>query len=338
MPLSTTVEDIVRSQLVFFTERNGWNIIYCEVCGDGSRTKGPRGGFLFNEEAVFYRCFNCGFKSGFDPNWEYPFTKNWIKVIEAFRIPKDPFEKIVAEKKIAGNKPYIPKSVAAPANVIPIPNHFYKLSDAMPDNDIAEKARNYLRSRYIDPDSYPFYLSTGLTNSDNPKDIQHAKALINRIIIPSFRGDSLVYYTARSMDPLEEKLRYLNAAVPRNTVIYGYDKLYVKPQSYLFVCEGFFDSHQLKGVAVQENCMSQQQIDLLERSPRTKIVIPDRKGDSVKLVEQAESLGWGISYPKLGDCKDVSEAIEKYGKLYVIDSVMKRIQEGRGSADFYLKW
>jgi hypothetical protein len=338
MTIQTTVEDIVRNNLSFDGERNGWNILYCEVCGDGSRTKGPRGGFLFNEEAVFYRCFNCGFKAGFDPNWEHPFTKNWMEVVRSFSLPKLAFDKIVADKKLAGNKPYIPKAVAAPANVIPIPNHFYKLSAAEPDNMVAQKARDYLHSRMIDPDSYPFYLSTGLSNSDHPKEIQLAQMMVNRIIIPSFRGDHMVYYTARSMDPKEEKLRYMNASVPRSTVIYGYDRLYTKPHNYLFVCEGFFDAHQLKGVAVLENCMSQQQMDLLERSPRTKIVIPDRKGDSTKLVEQAEKFGWGISYPKIGDCKDVCQAIEKYGKLYVVDSVMKRIHEGRGSADFYLKW
>ena len=73
-----TIEDIVRSYVPFShgVSSKGWHSVYCEVCGDGNHSKGPRGGWLFSDEACFYSCFNCGIKTNYDPNrdrdWETP--------------------------------------------------------------------------------------------------------------------------------------------------------------------------------------------------------------------------------------------------------------------------
>ena len=72
-----SVEDLARKYVNFrHGISNGWNMTYCEVCGDGSRTKGPRGGWLFTDggETCFYHCFNCGNKENFSTKREHAFS------------------------------------------------------------------------------------------------------------------------------------------------------------------------------------------------------------------------------------------------------------------------
>lgn len=334
-----TIEDIVRANVSFShgAARNGWNRVYCAVCGDGSRTKGPRGGWLFQDEMCFYHCFNCGVDGNFDPNRDIAYSKDMSKIFNSFNIPRDQISSIVFKKKVAKTGPAAkPKREKIAIKPIEIPNHFYKLNEADTDDLIAIKAREYLQNRHIDPSSYPFYLSTGVSHTDDPADISLAKSLRNRLIIPSMRNNKMVYYIARSLDP-NSKLKYLNASVPKTNIIYGFDKLYTNIKIPLFVQEGFFDAYHLDGVAVLQNKMTKDQIDILEKSPRMKVVVPDRHGDSKKLAEQALDLGWGLAIPDIGACKDTNEAIIKYGKLYVIDSIMKNIKTGR-AAEMHLKF
>lgn len=337
--LSDTVENIVRSRLNFSQSSNSWNRIFCEVCGDGGRTKGPRGGWLFQGDMAFFHCFNCGIDASFDPNREIPHSKEMYKIFRAFDISKEDIDKILFSKKInkTSNKSEKPQRQKVDIKELAIPDHFYKLSDADSGNVIATKAKDYLMNeRLIDPDSYPFYLSTGIAG-DSVKDQANAKILINRLIIPSFRNNKMVYFIARALDDTM-KTRYINPPVPKGNIIYGFDRLYNNAKGPLFVTEGFFDAHHLKGVAVLENHMTKEQIDILNSSSRNKVVVPDKnkKNDSQKLAEQAIGLGWGVSLPVIGSCKDITEAIKKYGKLYVIDSAMKNIFYG-AAAELGLK-
>jgi hypothetical protein len=326
-----TIEDIVRSSLDFKNgqNNNGWNKIYCEVCGDGKRTKGPRGGWRFEGEFCAYHCFNCGIDGNFDPTREIAYSTHMSKIFSAFGIPRKDITSLVFAKKV--NKSIstsVPVYKKLELKTLEIPDHFYLLSSADSNNVIAENAREYLRNRFINPESYPYYLSTGISTSDDPGEISAAKYLANRIIIPSFFREKMVYYIARSLDP-ESKLPYMNANVPRSNVIYGFDKLYTTPKKLLFVTEGFFDAQHLDGVSVLENRLSSEQAEILDKSPRQKIVVPDNKGDSDALLEHAAKMDWGVSIPDIGDCKDITDGIKKYGKLYVIDSVMKNVKIGR---------
>jgi len=85
----------------------------------------------------------------------------------------------------------------------------------------------------------------------------------------------------------------------------------------------------LNGVAVLTNKITNTQIELLNRTERQKVVVPDRRNDSNMLAKKALELGWGLSLPDIKPYKDISEAIEYYGILYVVDSVMKNIKYGK---------
>lgn len=326
-----TLEDIIRSNLTFLiSSPNDWNRLYCELpgCMDGSRTKGPRAGFMLSGDDIGFHCFNCGTSTNYKETYEV-ISKKMMSVLKAFGIPEKDVLQIVNSKRKTQNTP-IPKQSRPKIQHKPIiiPDHFYKLTDALDDNVMAQKAKDMLKNKYgMTMDDHPFYLSTCTTKNPDPKEINMAKSMRNRLIIPAYHNDDMVYYIARFLGD-DTKKKYLNAPIPKSNVIYGLNNLHKNRDSYLFVTEGFFDSFHLRGAAVLENHMTKDQIEILNSSTRKKIVVPDRRGDSVKLAEQAIALGWGIALPQWGDCKDVCESVLKYGKLLTLDMIMKGIKEG----------
>jgi hypothetical protein len=327
-----TIEDVIRANVTFLIQStDGWNRLYCELpdCMDGSRTKGPRAGFVLNGDNIGFHCFNCGVGIKHEDSGEGISTK-MLNVLEAFGVPKKDILHVVNAKRVKTPNKKKDKSARPKPQfkTLQIPDHFYKLSEASEDNVIAQNAIAFIeKKKFIKADEYPFYLSTATTKNPDPKEINKAKSMRNRLIIPAFRNDKMIYYIGRSLDEDNVK-KYLNAPIPKTNIIYGMDNLYKNQESILFVTEGFFDSFHLKGVAVLENHMTKDQIELLNSSPRRKVVVPDRHGDSRKLAEQAINLGWGISVPEWGDCIDVCESILKYGKLLTLDMIMKSIKEG----------
>ena len=324
--LDKSISDLIFSYVIFpkGTNNSGWSKCYCEVCGDGSRKKGPRGGWAFDGDAAFYRCFNCGIDANFDPNREHPFSKNMRKVLDSFGIPAKEYNAVAYANKLTADNIKSPeKKNELSTKYFSIPDHFYLLKDASLDNVIANNARKFLREHYaLTQNSHSFYLSTG--ESDKP----HEKGLAGRLIIPYFKNGKLIYYQARALD--DSKPKYLNMDTPKKNVVFNMDQLYKNLERPLYVFEGAFDAIHANGIAVMENNMTTNQIEILNKSPRRKVVVPDRGGDSRKLVDIALENDWGISLPELGSgSKDLCEGIIKFGKLHVINSMVQKTYFGK---------
>lgn len=322
-------EDLVRDYVIFTgPPSNGWHPCYCEHCGDGSRTKGPRGGWLFTEDATFYNCFNQGCEGSFSLERQYPLSKDMAGILESFGVPMKEYKLFQLQHKPQAGDTAKPEIRRTPILTLDMPSHFYPLAEADDDDIIAEKARDYLASRKVDWRKYPFYLSTGKAKkSDDEREKVIAKQLRNRLIIPAFKGEHLIYWQARDLDG-DSKRKYISADTPRSNVIYCMDRLYENAKAPLFVTEGFFDAYFLNGVAVMENKLTSQQIEILKRTPRKVVVVPDRKGDSKKLAQDAIDAGFGVSIPNWGGEKDVNSAVLRYGRLYVVKAVMDNIKFG----------
>lgn len=325
-----TLEELIRDYVSFTgPPSNGWHPCYCEYCGDGSRTKGPRGGWLFTEDAIFYNCFNQGCEGSYAPDRQYPLSKDMAGILESFGIPMKEYKFLELKLKQNSNGPTkTPGIHRTPIVPIAIPSHFYPLSEADDTNVVANKAKSFLANRRVDWERYPFYLSTGKAKkSEGPREAAIAKSLVNRLIIPAFKGENLIYWQARALDE-KAKDKYINADGPRSNILFGMDRLYEHPKSPLFVTEGFFDAYFLNGVATMENKLTSQQIEILKRSPRKKVIVPDRNGDSKRLAEDAIRAGFGVSIPNWGGEKDVNSAVERYGRLYVVKSIIDNIKFG----------
>ena len=116
--------------------------------------------------------------------------------------------------------------------------------------------------------------------------------------------------------------------VEKSKVLFGFDQLFNGSALPIFIVEGIFDALSINGVATIGNTLSDEQIQWLSRSPRQKVLIPDTQGDGHIMAEQARDQGWAVSIPDIGNCKDVNEAVCKYGLLYTMRSITNNIATG----------
>jgi len=324
--MNMSLEDIIKTYVPLGRAMpSGWIPVLCKVCGDRGH-KGKRAAFKFENEKIAYNCFNCKAKAGFDPHTNTKISDEMIRVLNDFGVPADEYRHVEFDLvSNHGKSAQRPKKSPIPANIEPaelvVPPHFYRLDDNAPRDIWYELSVDYLKyERGIDYHSYPFYLSTGGVH-DWEEDWK------GRIIIPIYKDDKLIYYQGRDLTNTKI-LKYKSPSEPKDKVMSGYDQVYRNTTLPLFVVEGFFDSFVIDGAGLLGNEVTATQLIHLKRSRREKIYIPDKFGDGHVAAQTFINNGWSISTPEFGSCKDVNEAVVKYGKIYVIKTITENIVSG----------
>lgn len=308
------------------TDSNGWYAVLCKVCNDHGR-KGPRAAFKFDTETVGYHCFNCGHKAKFDPQENKRMPKNMKQVLHDFGVPDEEWQGVLFDalkkQEVSGNKSAEPSQnlSSIEPREIPLPIHFYPLSEAGPDDKWAIIAKDFLENeRHLDPSKYPYLLSsanTGVPGIDKWR---------GRLIIPVYKNKKLVFYQGRSLYPAQKK--YESPATAKDRVLFGFDKLFEHTDAPLYVVEGIFDAMAIDGVALMGNELTDAQAEWLNRSKRRKVYIPDRFGDGRRVALECLKEGWQVSTPDIGSCKDMNEAVVKYGRVYVLKTIADNVCDG----------
>ena len=311
----TAVQDSVLQLLPMRRKRtaNGWisfNAPCCQYRGHKPDTRG-RGGIIANSDGtVTYHCFNCNFKTGYRPGWHlgYQFRRllTWLGaddntirrlVIEAVRV-KDlvPPEQVQQERTAV--------SFAA---------------RSLPDDcllvDQDPQALEYCQQRQINLDRYPLLVS------------KHTEHNLNRrVIIPFTWQNQLIGFTSRTWDPMI-KPKYYSQYAPN--YVYNIDRQPADAE-FVLVCEGPFDAISVDGVAILGNECSEEQADIIDTLQREVIVVPDRDRAGTQLIQSAIEYNWSVSFPVWHEtCKDTNEAVVKYGKLFVIKTILDAKQTSR---------
>ena len=86
----------------------------------------------------------------------------------------------------------------------------------------------------------------------------------------------------------------------------------------------------IDGVAILGNECHEVQADIIDSLGREVIVVPDADRAGAKLVDTALEYGWNVSFPIWQEThKDVASAVEAFGKLFVIKSILAGKETGR---------
>lgn len=312
------------------TAQNGWtsfNAVCCPHNGETADTR-SRGGIKTNNGQISYHCFNCQYKASFIPgrHLSFKFRKllAWLGaddltvrrlVIEAVRLKeivspeelaKEPVEEIVYE---ARTLPEGSVSFDEWTTYLTMQGDGY----VVPDRVV--RGVHYVDHRQIDINKYKFFLT------DN-----EAYNLHRRIIIPYYYKKELVGYTARTWEP-DVRPKYWSSH-PADFVFNLDNQL---PDSkFVVVCEGPFDAMAIDGVSVSGSEISDTQVEQIDRLQREVIVVPDTDRAGRKLVDRAIEAGWTVSFPIWHEtCKDINEAVIKYGKLFVLKSILAARETSR---------
>ena len=146
----------------------------------------------------------------------------------------------------------------------------------------------------------------------------------NRVIVPFRYQGQIVGNTARKVT--DGKPKYLSDQHP--FFVYNIDAQ--DPLSkYVFVVEGQFDALAVGGVGLLTNEIAQQQAHIINQLGKEVIVIPDQDKAGLMLIKQAIDYDWAVAFPTWdADVKDVADAVQRYGKLFVIVDAIKTAQQG----------
>lgn len=303
-----SIEQVIRNHLPRTKTSGEWtshDAVCCTYRGESADRRG-RGGIKFNPDGSFgIHCFNCGFSTGWRPGQLLGFKlKKWLSwlgvdspVIAALNLwCLDQRNDAVIQEELERRSVDLKRYALPPGTVA--------LEDCG-DTRISQ----YLVDRGIDTQRYPFYWTSERTAD-----------LSNRVIIPFYYQQQLVGYTARSVVPTQRVKYYMQADA--GNLVFNLDR-----QNYtrrvVVVCEGPFDAMSIDGVAVMHNEISTTQAQLIHDLHKQTIVVPDGDAAGYKIIKSALEYEFAVSFPNyLENCKDINEAVQRYGAVYVLKDIL----------------
>jgi DNA primase len=98
---------------------------------------------------------------------------------------------------------------------------------------------------------------------------------------------------------------------------------------YVIVVEGIFDALSINGLAVMHNTISDAQARLIRNIGKEIVVVPDQDRAGLEMIDRAVELGWSVSIPEWQNCKDVNDAVKKYGKLGTLLSIFQAKEKNK---------
>ena len=291
---------------------SGWQSFNAPCCVHNGETQDKRGSgeIILNGEAISYNCFNCGYKTGWQPG--RPLSRKLRQLMDWLGTPESDIKRLVLTAIQL-------KETAIEQNLIPeeVEFNFEKKDFPEQSNPLASDNKlilEYLHKRGLDENDYPYYW-TPITETKFDR----------RVIIPFFWQGEIVGYTARLA--VRGNPKYFTST-PAGYV-FNMDRQ-TEDRQFVIVTEGPFDAIAIDGVAILGSDIGDAQVDLIESLNRQIIMMPDNDSAGNKLVTQALKYNWDVSFPTWYDtCKDINEAVLNYGKMFTLKNILDNVQSTR---------
>ena len=292
---------------------SGWisfNAPCCRNRGEKSDTR-QRGGILLNPQGGFqYHCFNCNFKAG----WQVGklISKNTKDLFKWCGMPEIDISKLsLLALKLKDDQPITKRALSFELVAKELPEGTLSVIEWINTAylpDIAEdlgKIIEYILNRGMNLEWYNWMWSP-------------APGYVDRVLIPFYHEGVVVGYTGRKIT--DGKPKYLTDAQPG--YVFNVDAQTPK-RAYVIVVEGQFDAIAIDGVAIMHNEPNETQSARINALGKQVVVVPDRDKPGAKLIKSALDNGWGVSMPPWeDDIKDVADAVKRYGRLYVLTTIL----------------
>ena len=283
---------------------SGWNTMDCPMCTD----KRKRGGLITTGAKISYNCFNCGFTTGWEPN---PILgKKYKDLATRLGATEEDIHKVTIELlkyteqlETENTSDYVYS--LAKFKTVELPNNVATVDDLQEDHPV----KQYAKQRGL-LGLYPL-----LYFED--------KLYKQRLVVPFTYNSELVGWTGRHISPPNKQTpKYLHNMQPG--YVFNIDRFADSKREIVIVTEGVFDAILIDGIAIQGNSVGPEQAHLIEKLGKRIIVCPDKDEAGIELMLQAAELGWEVSFPPWhADCKDAADAVNKYGRLATVSSIIK---------------
>jgi transposase-like protein len=283
---------------------SGWNTMDCPMCSD----KRKRGGLITTGAKISYNCFNCGYTTGWEPN--PTLGKKYKQLATTLGADQQDIHKVTIELLKFAEELETESATdyvynLQKFNTEKIPESATAVDDLPEDHAVKE----YARQRGL-LGLYP------LLYFDE-------KLYKQRLVVPFTYNNEVVGWTGRHVSPPNKQTpKYLHKMQPG--YVFNIDRFADSKREIVIVTEGVFDAILVDGVAIQGNSVGPEQAHLIEKLGKRIIVCPDRDEAGIELMLQAAELGWEVSFPPWHvDCKDAADAVNMYGRLATVSSIIK---------------
>lgn len=296
---------------------SGWisfNAVCCQHNGDTRDTR-SRGGLKATDQGWSYHCFNCSYTASFTLGRTVSFKARrlmgWLGVPDA-EVDMLNLESL-RHRSIHG----IVEDRQRVANILQ-GIEFEEQDDFPPFTELITpefpKYWDYCRERHV-PEDFP--MMTAIKNDG----VHWVRPFV---LVPFTWENKIVGWTARFLD---NKLpKFINHTQPG--YVFGTD-LQHPDWKHVLVMEGIFDALSINGLAVMHNTVSDAQARLIRNLGKEITVVPDHDKAGLELIDRAMELGWAVSIPQWEDCKDVNDAVKKYGKLGTLLTILEARETSR---------
>lgn len=300
---------------------NGWISGNCPVCvmnGESPDTRG-RGGFLFTDEKFQYHCFNCNFNAGWSPGAGTRISEHTQKLFKAFGAQDSDIQRLklqLLEERDLAEILIQQQAKDAPIVInwqeVELPEDAKPISEYIEVTPELEKVIEYMVSRGLDPMDDRFYYSPAISPA----------RMKNRFIMVFKYQEKIVGYTARwSGNPPSKEVPKYFTKQPKKNFVFGLDTQ--KNKKVVILTEGQLDAYFTDGIAVGSNSINIEQGNIIDNLKKKVIVLPDADSASESLVNTAIDRGWYVAFPEWDECKDMGDAVIKYGKLFAVQSILE---------------
>jgi hypothetical protein len=289
---------------------SGWISFNAPCCTHNGQSADNRlrGGLKVADQGWSYHCFNCGYTASFILGRSVSFKArrllSWFGVadrdIEFLNLESMRHRSVYGIIEDRQRTLEALQGITFEERELPAGAEFVE-----PDSEYAD----YLQKRCV-PRDFPFMKDPLVTRRS--------------IVIPFTYRDQVVGWTKRFLD--DRNPRYLSDAQPG--YVFNVDSI-KDSWTQVIVTEGIFDALSIGGVAVMHNDINDAQARLIRNLGRTITVVPDQDQTGLDLIDRALELGWAVSIPDWGDCKDVNDAVIKHGRLATLITIMQARETSR---------
>jgi DNA primase len=201
-----------------------------------------------------------------------------------------------------------------------LPSNVMMLEDLPEDHDV----RQYAKQRGLEGTYTLLYF---------PGDPLYAK----RLIVPFTFDGGVVGWTGRHINPPDKTTpKYLHKM--SSGYVFNIDRFADSEREIVIVVEGVFDAILVDGIAVLGNHVTPEQAHLIEKLGKRVILCPDRDKPGKELIDEALALGWEVSFPPWHkDVKDAADAVQRYGRLATVASIIKHATSNKIKAQVKAK-
>ena len=292
---------------------SGWtsfDAVCCHNNGEARDTR-KRGGIMTSPDGGWsYHCFNCNFKAGWTPG--KLLSKNTKTLFKWLGMNDTDLGKLnLIALKIKDDQPVSKKPLNFELLEKSLPEGTLSVMEWISASDVQDIAKDlgkiveYILGRGTELDWYNWMWSP-------------APGYVDRVIMPFYHNGKIVGYTGRKIT--DGKPKYLTDAQPG--YVFNLDQQ-TNDRAYVIVVEGQFDAIAIDGCAIMHNEPNDSQILRLNTLGREVIIVPDRDRAGAKILNSALKNNWSVSLPPWGDdVKDVADAVKKFGRLYVLATIL----------------